>query len=106
MEISDLLYKRKFTAFGHIQPEKELAYCIVTDGADNGKYGVAVTQYTKRTTETQAVKDITKSRKAAEKVLLFLYENAITPAVLPEIMHDIVMYDVFECGEFGGTADE
>ena len=106
MEITDLLYKRKFTAFGHIQPEKELAYSIVTDSACDGKYGVAVTQYTKRTTETQMIKNITISRKAAERVLLFLYENAVTPAVLPEIMHDVVMYDVFECGELGGKADD
>ncbi|MEG0911233.1 MAG: DUF6514 family protein [Ruthenibacterium sp.] len=89
MELNDLVYKRKFSQLGAMQHEKELTYALVSNGMYEAGYGVCVAEHSAYTSSTQTVKNITQTRKVAERVLLFLYENAITPAVLQDVLQDL-----------------
>ncbi|MEG1550288.1 MAG: DUF6514 family protein, partial [Ruthenibacterium sp.] len=81
--------KRKFSQLGAMQQEKELTYALVSNGVYDTGYGVCVAEHSVHTSSTQTVKNITQTRKSAERVLLFLYENAITPAVLQDVLQDL-----------------
>lgn len=89
MELNDLVYRRKFSQLGAMQQSKELTYALVSNGMYETGYGVCVAEHSDHTSSTQTVKNITQTRKIAERVLLFLYENAITPSILQDVLQDL-----------------
>ena len=89
MQLNDLVYKRNFTHLGVFQEAKELTYSLVTSDIEAENYGVCVAEHSANEVRTQTIKNLTPVRKIAEDLLRFLYENAITPDVLLDIIHDL-----------------
>ncbi len=97
MELNDLVYKRNFTYLGVFQDAKELTYSLVTSNVETENYGVCVAEHSANEVRTQTIKNLTSVRKTAEDLLRFLYENAITPDVLLDIIHDLKAQGVLKC---------
>lgn len=99
MEMTDTVYKRNFSHLGTFQQQKELTYSLIVTEGKPERYGVCIAECANNKVRSEKFTNITRCRKNAEQVLAFLYENGITPTILPDILHDLAVQGALRQGE-------
>lgn len=89
METSEVLYTRCFSDFGSLQSAHVLQYAVVTDSSRAPCYGVSVITLQTTGKEEKTCPAICGTREQACRLLLFLWENAVSPQAMPGIIEDI-----------------
>lgn len=89
-----VIFVRDFTSFAQLQREQKYIYSILHSEGD-AMYGVEVAcENTAGDSVSQVATRITSQRQHAEIIAKFLYDNAVCPEHLPDIIHDFKVQGV------------
>ncbi len=80
------IYVRTFSDIAHLQHAKRLSYSLMIQP---GGYGIRVTSMSRGAGCEETVRNIFRTESQARNMLLFLYENAVEPEQLLEILDDV-----------------
>lgn len=80
------IYVRTFSDIANLQRAKRLSYSLISQ---KGGYGMRVSLMSYGAGCEETVRNVFQTESQARNMLLFLYENAVEPDQLLEILDDI-----------------
>lgn len=97
METTQVLYTRIFTDLGPLQEAHILQYALTSDPRETLPYGIVVTALHKKGKTFQSCQSLFRREEDACRLLIFLWENAIEPQVMPGLVEDLRRAGVLLC---------
>ena len=80
------IYVKTFSDIAHLQRAKRISYSLIIQ---NGRYGLRVSSMSYGCGCEETVRNVFETESQARNMLLFLYENAVEPQQMLEIIDDI-----------------
>ncbi|MEG1276114.1 MAG: DUF6514 family protein [Ruthenibacterium sp.] len=89
MDLERLERKRQFTGLEAMQEEKQYRYSLCRRTGGAAGYCISVSEWKNGEMYTESRKNFITDSEQAKNVLQLLYENAVAPVHLPDIMDDL-----------------
>lgn len=97
METTQVLYTRNFSGFGALQDAHVLQYALVTASEGELRYGVSVTVLRPGGQDTRLCRAISNTQEGACGLLVFLWENAVGPQAMEDVVADMRHAGILPC---------
>ena len=96
MESSKVLFERTLTEIAPLQTESKLRYMLDVVCVGSRKYGVKISQSMRDCVYEARCSALCSTQAQCQKLLRFLYENAVTPMHLEGVIQDLCVQGVLE----------
>lgn len=97
METTQVLFTRNFSDLGRMQEAHILQYALTADPQEAAPYGVAVMALWRNDRSAQFCRSLFRWKEDAFRLLTFLWENAIDPQTMPDVLEDLRCADLLSC---------
>lgn len=90
MDLREATLKRSFSELEPWQTPFVVLYGLMPPAGPGGRFGVQICEVSESRKQCAHYADLRQTRREAEKLLRFLYENAVLPAHLAGVVQDLM----------------